>query len=160
MKYIQKLLTIAAVFSLIIFISCGGGGSDPEPDPQGKEKGELLVASAWVPTSVTNENTPRDEWANFSLSFTINTTTYDGGSFSVSNMPSETDATKVWPSSGGQWNFKASGDQLDLGTIVRSDGIEMAANITESSLTLSFTVPETSGRVEGFEGAWVFTFSH
>lgn len=152
MKKITQLLTAFVLGSLMIFISCGGGGDDDGTtvDPR-IEIGENLVAVATgAPTSVTLDGAARTEWSGFSLSFTFNGT--DGGSYTVSGVPDNAGASAVWGGS-GTWSFDADG-----GVIMRSDNVDMTAAVTSASVSLTFDITGSAGRAAAFDGTWKFTW--
>ena len=91
----------------------------------------------------------RDEWTGFTLKFGLDTD-IAGGSYTASGIPSDEGANLAWSTSG---TFTANND---LTVLTRNDGIVMTVVVSETALNVSFTVPESSGRVDGFTGAWVF----
>jgi len=109
----------------------------------------LLLDKNWSLSSATNAGTPRDEWTGFTLKFDLDTD-LAGGSYTASGIPSDEGANLAWSTSG---TFTANND---LTALTRNDGIVMTLVISETALNVSFTVPESSGRVDGFTGAWVF----
>lgn len=166
MKHFKSFLTILAVASLSIFIACGGGGSKKEdPEPEGKLKAEQLSFDTWAPSDVKLDNTPRTEWENFTLSFTANSS-FTGGNYSTSGVPTDDGASDVWSAS-GSWAFVENSDgSLNLNQIIKdgdtANPVSVTVGINETAgtgdLTLSWTVPESGARIEGFTGNWAFTF--
>jgi hypothetical protein len=166
MKLFRNLLLLLATAFICVQMSCGG--DDPDPIPVAKETAESLSAGTWVPSTVNNEGTPREEWPDFTLTFSANAANdYLGGTYATSGLPSEEDASLVWKTS-GSWAFKLdeNGEPL-LNTIIRdNDGIELTVTVgvddveapTNGNLSLSFTVPEQGSRAEGFFGLWEFSF--
>ena len=171
MKLIKSLTAMSFILALVVLINCkSDGGGDKEPDLPGQAKAEQLALGTWGTSAggVTVNNTPRDEWDSFALSFTVNTETYEGGSYSASGIPSDDGATSVWQSS-GTWAFAKNGESLNLSTLYRdgdestpvSLNVDVNEDTGEGVLSLSFNVPAetgTSSRVAGFDGSWVFTF--
>lgn len=163
MKFFKNTFVILAFASLVVLVNCkkkGGGGEDPEPE--GKATAELLSAGTWAPTTggVTNNNTPRDEWDGFTLTLTANAE-FTGGSYSVSGMPSEADASLVWNASGGTWAFVQNSDgSLNLAQVIKDGDADnvLAVQVSATTLRLAFTVPDPTARLEGFDGDWVFNF--
>ena len=153
MKRLSNLLAALVFASLVIFMSCGGGESDPPIDPLQDEVDNLTVAGGWsAPSNVTTDGgTPDGDWSSFSLTFTGSTS---GGSYSVSNVPDG--FGDVWSS--GSWVFGN-----DSGTVITKtqNGVEtdMTASISGSQLTLQFDVAEPTARTNGIAGTWVFTFN-
>ena len=150
-KTIKGLFFTCACATLLIFANCGGGGDDPvaEPTLTAAEAMALLLDKDWSLSSATNAGTTRDEWTGFTLKFGIDTD-FAGGTYTASGIPAEDTDKLVWSTSG---TFTASSD---LTTLTRNDGIVMTLVVSETALNVSFTVPESSGRVDGFTGAWVF----
>ena len=151
MKHLKHLLTALVFVSLIIFTNCGGdGGGGSSVDPA-DDQAELIVFT-WSLTSngAVLESAAQAEWNGFTLTFTGDG---DGGNFSTSGSQT----TDVWPSS-GTWTF----DGDDIGTIARSDGVNIEiSSVTSSGMTLAFTI-NTSGsaRTSGVDGNWTFSFSN
>jgi hypothetical protein len=152
-KTIKSILFVCSCAALLIFTNCGGGDDDPaDPGPPNltaAESNALLLEKDWSLSSATNEGTTRDEWTGFTLKFDIDTD-FAGGNYTTSGIPAEDNDQLVWSTSG---TFTASSD---LTTLTRNDGIVMTLVVSETALNVSFTVPESSGRVDGFTGAWVF----
>jgi len=145
MKHLKDLLAALAFFSCIIFVSCGGDdGGSKDLDPAVEQANKLI--GDWALTAATLDGTAADGWDGFTLTFSGDET---GGNYSASGAASE----EVWPSS-GTWEF----DGDDIGTVLRSDGVEMDVQVSET-LTLSFTIASGSGaRASGIDGDWTFTF--
>ena len=151
-KIIKGLFFTCACATLLIFANCGDD-SDPsqseEINPSAAETNASLLDKNWSLSSATNAGTPRDEWTGFTLKFDLDTD-LAGGSYTASGIPSDEGANLAWSTSG---TFTANSD---LTTLTRNDGIVMTLVVSETALNVSFTVPESSGRVDGFTGAWVF----
>ncbi|MFY0687594.1 MAG: hypothetical protein JXQ90_10545 [Cyclobacteriaceae bacterium] len=159
MKHVLNLLTVAAVFSLAVLISCKGGDDGPEPeDPIGKDKAEAMASATWVPSSVTNAGTPREEWSEFTLTFSANAG-FTGGTYATEGYPSEDADNLVWKGN-GTWEFGTNGDgEVDINTIYKDGDTDNALSVTVSSgasLNVAFDVPDPNNRAEGFYGEWVF----
>lgn len=156
MKKIAQLFTALVFLSLSIFISCGGDGTDPEPDPR-EIQGALMNISALAPSTVTVDNGAREEWsdAGFTLTASYNADT-NQGTFSASGIPDTDGATDVWPAS-STWTFGGTDEEPDVSTIIRSDGIEMTVSVSETVLTLNFEIEPAGGRT--FDGQWQFGFT-
>ena len=157
MKRLSNLLAALVFASLVIFMSCGGGGSDPAPTPSELAAADLVGSWTVNASSITYDNgNPDGTWTNFALSFTGSAS---GGSFTTTGTPTEGDFSAVWPAS-GTWSFITAGGTADgaIQGIDRGD-VEMDVNVSETSLTLSFTVPDQGARTSGIAGEWTFTFS-
>ena len=152
-KTIKGLFFTCACATLLIFANCGGGGGDDpvaeEPTLTAAAANALLLDKDWSLSSATNAGTTRDEWTGFTLKFGIDTD-FAGGTYTASGIPAEDTDKLVWSTSG---TLTASSD---LTTLTRNDGIVMTLVVSETALNVSFTVPESGGRVDGFTGAWVF----
>ncbi len=149
MKRLSNLLAALVFASLVIFMSCGGGGSDPAPDPFAEAAVEL-TASGWSPTAVTDPDDANQltQWSDFTLSFTGNE---NGGNYSVTNVPAGFEA--VWPTS-GTWEFGST-----TSVIERSDNVTITAEITATQLTLQFNI-STGARASSIDGDWAFVFGN
>jgi hypothetical protein len=151
-KTIKGLFFTCACATLLIFANCGGGGDDPvaeEPTLTAAAANALLLDKDWSLSSATNAGTTRDEWTGFTLTLSLDDD-FAGGTYTASGIPAEDTDKLVWSTSG---TLTASSD---LTTLTRNDGIVMTLVVSETALNVSFTVPESGGRVDGFTGAWVF----
>ena len=150
-KIIKTLFFVGSCAALLIFTNCGSDDDDDggEVTLSAAEANALLLDKDWSLSSATNAGTPRDEWTGFTLKFDLDTD-FAGGSYTASGIPSDEGANLAWSTSG---TFTANND---LTALTRNDGIVMTLVISETALNVSFTVPESSGRVDGFTGAWVF----
>lgn len=154
MKRLSNLLAALVFASLVIFMSCGGGGSDPAPTPE-EIAAENLVGKTWTvnSSSITFDGgVPDGTWTSFTLSFSGDAT---GGTYSTSGVPDG--FADVWPSS-GSWDFITNSSNAVTG-IDRGD-VEMTVTLSETSLSLTFTVPNPNNRTAGlYDAPWVFTFT-
>lgn len=156
MKKTTQLLTALVFCSLIIFIGCNRNNGTDDPDPRDVQAA-LLTTGTWSLSSATVDGTAREEWTGFTLGFAYNNDS-DQGTMTASGVPSDEGADAVFAN--GNWTFDGTDENADVGVIVRADGIEMSiTTLNETTLTLSFNVPEASGRIASFDGNWVFTFS-
>ena len=151
MKRLSNLLAALVFASLVIFMSCGGGGSDPAPDPL-IEVSTNLTSTGWANASniQTDGGEADGDWRNFTISFTGNES---GGTYDVNGVPEGFE--DVWAD--GSWTFgNASGS-----VITKVQGgvtTDMTATIAAGSLTLTFDVADPSGRTSGIAGQWTFVF--
>ncbi|MEO9872692.1 hypothetical protein [Ekhidna sp.] len=153
MKRLSNLLAALVFASLVIFMSCGGGGDDPAPDPLADDLANLTVSGGWSnPTTVTTDNGTADGvWTTFGISFTG---TVDGGTYTVSNVPDG--FSDVWAD--GTWTFGNDNGSV----ITRVQGgvtTDITASIADGSLTLTFDVTESGARTSGISGEWTFVFN-
>ncbi|MEO1253808.1 MAG: hypothetical protein AAFY41_02820 [Bacteroidota bacterium] len=152
MKRLSNLLAALVFASLVIFMSCGGGGDDPGPSELEIAVDNLTVTGGFSnPSSVTTDNGDADgDWSTFGIAFTG---TVDGGSYTVSNVPDG--FSDVWAN--GDWTINSAGN-----TITKVQGgvsTAMTATIAEGSLTLSFEVADPANRTSGIPGDWTFVFT-
>ncbi|MEP1032863.1 hypothetical protein [Ekhidna sp.] len=150
MKRLSNLLAALVFASLVIFMSCGGGGDDPAPDPLIAKAENLTVA--WSPTAVNDPDgvNQLSTWSNFTLTFSGNES---GGTYSTGST-TPTGFEDVWPAS-GSWVF-ADTD----GEVITRDG-SLTINVTALSatqLTLEFDF-QSSARTSSIDGEWTFSFS-
>ncbi|HNP20295.1 MAG TPA: hypothetical protein PKL31_17775 [Fulvivirga sp.] len=165
MKKLNYLLSLAVL--VIILASAGCGGSSDPGIPADDQVGAKLT-SVWkidgnTPNSVTFGSPSQDRTSDYS-DFTL-TITYDPtnniGTYLIANGPS--DGTRPFPSSMDTWSF--SSDIVDpamtIFPITRDiDDLSMNVELSESSLQLSFYLPEggTTSRTEAVVGEWFFSF--
>lgn len=154
MKLLTKLSYLLACTFLLIFINCGGGSEDDPiaEDPLTKQVSDLLAAQTWRVSSVTNDGNVRDEWSDFTIKFTSNST-YTGGTYATTGIPSEDSDKLVWKTS-GSWTFGSDGTSPS--SIVRNDGVECALTATTTAANIAMTIADPAGRADGFYGNWVF----
>ena len=152
MKIMKSLFLACTCATLLIFANCGGGGGDdPVAAPTAAQKNATLLDGTWKLNSVTNEGTPRDEWTDFTLTLSLDDD-FKGGNYNTTNIPDE-DTEGVWASSG---TFTAS---EDLTILTRNDGTKITLQVSASTLSLSFDISQSGGRVDGFTGSWVFNMN-
>ncbi len=172
MKKFQILLLSASLVALTVLTGCPG--DEPDPEPTAGEVQFGLIEGTWTlagdGADVTFDGTSRiDTWGtNFTITFSGGaedaTTLVWGGNFGTSghNTTDEPDALTVWPAN-GDWDFDG---ENSIQRFTRNDGIEVtisrvsALDAATRTLVLTFTIPESGNRVEGFEGApWEFTLN-
>ena len=156
MKRLSNLLAALVFASLVIFMSCGGGGSDPAPSVE-ELAAEDLVGKTWTVDATTitfNSEVPQGDWDNFTLSFSGDAT---GGTYETDGVPDG--FADVWPAS-GNWSFVLNGAGTSVESILRDGEVSMSSFISEASLTLTFTVDDPSGaRTNGlYDFPWTFEF--
>jgi hypothetical protein len=168
MKIFKNTLAILAFASLVVLVGCKKGGKDtPDPeDPEGKATAEALAANAWTPTAVSLDDVPRDEWSDFSITFSPNSD-FTGGTYSVSGMPTEENSAWVFKPNGGSWEFVENSDgSLDLSNVIKDGDSEnvvaivlnVADDNSSGTLRMTFTAVDPTAKLDGFDGAWVFSF--
>ena len=154
MKRLSNLLAALVFASLVIFMSCGGGGSDPGPSELEIAINNLTVSGGFSnPADVKTDNgQPDGDWDSFGVTFTGNLAN-QGGSYEVSGVPNG--FSDVWAD--GTWTINNAGTK-----ITRVQGgvtTVMDATIEEGSLTLEFDVEASGGRTSGIAGTWLFVFN-
>ena len=154
MKRLSNLLAALVFASLVIFMSCGGGGSDPAPTPE-ELAADNLVGKTWSvnSSSITYDNgVPDGDWRNFTLSFSGSST---GGSYTTSGVPDG--FSDVWPAS-GSWSFITNSSGSVTG-IDRGD-VQMTTSLSGTSLSATFTVPDPNAKTAGlYDAPWTFSFT-
>lgn len=156
MKLLSNLLAALVFCSLIIFVNCGGGddGGDTGPSETTAQivAGQLVVTN-WASQTASYEGSDSEgDWSGFSLDFSGDE---NGGTYNVSGVP--TGYERVWDATGGgnrSWEFTDE----SASQVLRGDGVTMDVTVTDTSLTLSFSVPEEGNRTSGIVGSWTFTF--
>ncbi|WP_425390879.1 hypothetical protein [Ekhidna sp.] len=152
MKRLSNLLAALVFASLVIFMSCGGGGDDPAPDPLEELAADLTVSGWAQPSTVqTDDGTADGDWSNFSISFSG---TKDGGSYTVSGVPDG--FSDVWAN--GTWSFGNSSGSV-ITKVQNGVTTDMTASVSENSLSLEFDVQESTARTSGITGEWTFVFN-
>jgi len=167
MKQLTKLLSLFAIASLVIFMSCGpddsgnGNGQDdnpPPPDNPFLEAATELEGTWGVSESgVTNNDETRSEWAEagFTIEFTVNSSDPQRGNYTVTNLPDFEGFERVWATS-GTWRFNGDTDNPNTNQITRDDDIVMDISNDGTTAILTFTIPEESASVDG---DWSFTLN-
>lgn len=147
MKKLTQLLTAMVFGSLMIFISCGGGGGDdPVAADPVDEIGAELATIAGSPSAVTFNGEQRDEWDATTFTVTYDSET-NGGTIAVTGEPTLEGASDVW-SGGGSYTLSDDGSSASYN----------GKTIAITGKTLTFTVTDPSGKVASFYGSWSFSF--
>lgn len=149
MKRLSNLLAALVFASLVIFMSCGGGGDDPAPDPLIEVAANF--SGTWAPTSVSDPDgvNQLSTWTDFRLTVTG---TESGGTYTTgSTTPPGFEA--VWPAS-GTWSFADTNGQ----EISRDGSLSVTSAITATQITLSFTITG-AGRANSINGDWTFVMT-
>ena len=152
MKRLSNLLAALVFASLVIFMSCGGGGGNDGPSDLEITVTNLTVSGGFSnPATVQTDGGQADgDWSSFGIAFTG---TVEGGSYTVSGVP--TGFSDVWAN--GTWTINDSGK-----VITKTQGGEdtaIQATIAEGALTLEFDVADPAGRTSGIGGTWTFVFN-
>ncbi len=140
-------VTSVVIMTLFLqLVGCGGKGSDPAPvSAQDAVKAKLTAATKW------NLQTAQVDGVD-------KTSTYSGLSVTfASTSYTTTNGKGLWPAS-GTWSFV----DTDGKSIKRNDGTEMAVEVTDTSLKLSFSWTKATvggGRVESIAGQHVLSFT-
>jgi hypothetical protein len=148
MKHLRSFIFFTFSIASVMLISCGDDGDDPgsdDPVEATEEENQLesLSTSAWTMTSITLDGV--DATSNFSgLILTIK---------SDKTYSTNGEYAPVWPSS-GTFTFGS-----DLNTLTRDDGVSMTVSVSETSLSITFTYTDSSGRIDALPGDYVFKFT-
>ena len=148
MKRLSNLLAALVFASLVIFMSCGGGGDDPAPDPLIEVAANF--SGTWAPTRVDDPEgvNQLSTWSDFRLTVTG---TENGGTYSTgTTTPAGFEA--VWPAS-GTWSW---GDTTG-GSVTRG-GVTMTTAITATQITLTFEITGAA-RANSINGEWTFVMT-
>ncbi|WP_370086627.1 hypothetical protein [Ekhidna sp.] len=163
MKRLSNLLAALVFASLVIFMSCGGGGSDPGPSV-GETQASLFEGTWNVSGNPTYDNQTEGTWTGFTLTISgiaEGSNGVWGGNFTASGIPSgygevwggASDATSV----SGTWAFESA---TSVNTVIRSnDGVEVTITPSTTSLSTQFTVASTARTSGIFDELWVFQFT-
>lgn len=138
-KRILNLLLLTVLIGL-------GACKDDEPNKQDIMT-DILTANVWGDATVTHEvdGDLSFQYEDFAIQFTKQAANGYNGSFLVSNGGS------AFPDVTGKWKFNS-----ELTKIIFDTGKEMDFTLTESKLTLEFTVSAMGGRVSGLDGHFIF----
>ncbi len=157
MKYTNKLLTFAALLSLLIAVGCKKDKkNDPDPQPI---LGEELVGT-WAAVQENAISVPGDN-ADVLAQFADFTITIAATESAVSYTTNSEDPI-IFPTS-GTFTVEAS-DNFGTGAeIARQDGVVVNARVAGNVLTLVFTIDTSTGgikgdnaRVMGIDGEYTF----
>lgn len=155
MKRLSNLFAALVFASLVIFMSCGGGGDNPAPDPGANallEQAKKLAANTWVVSSVSDPDGPTQKWNDFTLKFTANDDG-KGGNYEVTGTPDGFDG-KVWANGSSTWNFV--GDNILKVKRANLTPELTISGISATEVTFTFNVPTQDGRTSAIQGDWTF----
>lgn len=153
MKNFLNYLTFALFASLIVFASCDGGGSDPDPEDSALDLAlaNLVGTATWESFTTSPSGVSDLEWSAFTITFTGTT---EGGTYTVAGAPE--DVSEVWPNGQSTWTFNG-----DTGTsITRGDGTVIGITASETTLRMDFTYASTAARINEIEGSWVMNLTY
>lgn len=163
MKRLSNLLAALVFASLVIFMSCGGGGDDPGPSA-GETQAGLFQGSWAVSGDPIFGDGPEGTWTGFSLSITNAAEGANGvwgGSFSATGIPAG--YGQVWGGSetdtsvSGTWAFASA---TNVNSVVRSnDNVSITITPSATDLTLQFTVASPARTSGIFDEQWTFQFT-
>ncbi len=160
MKSFKILLLASLLVSIVALPNCGPN------DPDGKDKTDTakgqadLLVKSWtlVDNSAKLGSDVIIDWNGLEVTFTGDKT---GGAITtnVASLTGEAISTEVWPAS-DNWSFLVVDNKTIIGTAVRdSDGVEMSISVTTTSLTVSFTIGNSTSRLASVDGNWSFNFT-
>ncbi len=142
MKNFTLNFLVILLSGFFVFTACKKDDDNPDPTPEALQVQKLT--GNWIvgtEGSVTRDDFPSDEWADFTL--TMGNKTYS----TTNTYPI------VWPTQ-GTWGFIGN----NLNQIEREDGVVIEISVTETTLTMRFTQAEINqgGRTKGVSGEYVF----
>ncbi len=149
MKKIQLLVFFFLLLCMVIFAGCKKDDDTVEKTAEQLQTEKLT--KTWVYENVTLEGAaPAEDYTGFRVTFAAS-------SDATNKTYTTVNGQSAWPAS-GTWSFVGS----NLNVIKRNDNIEMTvSNLTVTTLTLTFTIPDTGGRFgernQGTTGTYVFT---
>ncbi|QCK14405.1 hypothetical protein [Mangrovivirga cuniculi] len=159
----KKNLTILLGLFLsltVVLSSCDKNGDNPKPADEVRT--ELLSNGAWNLQTAT-----RNSSEDVTGSYSGMTVTFNDNKTYVATYTSATpnELYTTWPVS-GNWDYADNNGTPDINTIIRnpsvSGGVEMnLSNVTENTLTVSFTIsdPPSGAKMMGISGNFVFEFT-
>jgi hypothetical protein len=140
----MKQKIFALIHTVVIVLLSGCSSEEPGPRLTDEEKQMEKLAKAWVLGVVTyGDDDVTTRFTDFKLTLTKEKTYTASGSLGDYDF-------EPFKSS-GTWDFK--GGNLNL--INRNDGVDMAAQVGDKQLVLTFAMTESNGRVAGL-GAYRF----
>ncbi|MEM0942110.1 MAG: hypothetical protein AAGI25_20315 [Bacteroidota bacterium] len=159
----KRLSAVLTFFSLIVFTSCRNDDDGPGlTDAQ--QAAVDLAANTWIINNSNNNVRFNNEisdfnWDGFTLNFTVTADGATNGSYTtnVQNVtptdPDGNDATDVWAQTEGTWSVSSR-------TALTKDGTAAAMVLTDTQLTLTFTVSAPPARESTvFDQEWIFIFT-
>lgn len=159
----KKLFNLLFICSIVVLAmsSCGSddgdGGTDPVDNSANAEAAALISGKTATLTSVTPPaGGDMEGWDNLTLTF--GEVDASGGSVTVAGSKAEADVSfgPVW-SNGENRVLTWVGDAGNQISIVGLS--DMDAIVSESSLTLTFTVGSAAARTAVVDGQWTFVFA-
>lgn len=158
----SKILFSLLLIAVVLVTSCKND-EDPDPNPAQlqtqKLTGEYKTASTkgWTVSSVIFDGIDdrTSDWTNFSIDISANPS--GTNNFTTQNAFSP----GPWPSS-GTWDFGGTTDNPNINLFVRGDGLDIAINVSDNQLTMTFTYDDnvhSGGRTEVVNGEYRFTFT-
>ncbi len=158
MKALKSFLLIASVGVLFTFSNCGGGGSTPEPVA---DQQLAKLSKTWKLNTVTLGTA--DKKASYPSFVLTISGTKGQTSFGYKTTGNPT-VKSVWKGN-GSWSFGADPKTMLIrDPSITTDKLEMSYVVSETTLQIIFTFPDTlpgydnQGRAEVVTGIWTFTF--
>ncbi len=125
-----------------------GDGGNSVPTIEEEQAAKLVGTWNLVSNGAKLGTTIRPEWEGLTVVISGNA---DGGAIASAGVPSDPGAEDVWPAT-SSWTFGES-----ISEVVRDDGVSLYVTVNEATLDVQFTITG-SGRIEGFDGLWTFSF--
>lgn len=164
MKLATRILSLLVMASLATFyMSCDNGGGDDQTEEQ-KQLAKLV--GSWSLASAKEDGVERTDFDGLVLTLS-GTYVSDGGIYQYSFSGTRPNPSP-WPGS-GSWKFGSNviseliRDPQQQGGTAENE-IVMGYNITDTQLTIEFTVPDghtgwAGSRAKTVTGDWVFVFT-
>ncbi|MEO9485335.1 MAG: hypothetical protein ABJG47_17890 [Ekhidna sp.] len=163
MKRLSNLLAALVFASLVIFMSCGGGGDDPGPSV-GETQAGIFEGTWAVSGDPIFGDGPEADWTGFTLTISgaaEGANSVWGGNYSASGIP--TGYGEVWggtsteTSVSGSWAFQSA---TNVSTVIRGgDNVEIVITPSTSALSMQFTVASPARTSGIFDEQWTFQFT-
>jgi hypothetical protein len=107
---------------------------------------KMLTATTWANAQVVHDDGDlSDQYTNFAIAFTDNSSSGFDGTFVVSN------GGYAFAENSGRWKFND-----DFTQIIFDSGKEMDVELSEEHLRLEFTVATEGGKLNGTSGNFTF----
>jgi len=138
---LMKLNRLTFLFVAILPVLTGCSSSDPEPPLSAEEAQIQKLSKTWILGTVMYDgDNISDRFNDFELTFKPDKT------YTATGALGDFDFEPFKAT--GSWDFKNG----DLNQLIRNDGVDMTTEVTENTLSLSFTISEANGRVAGLGG--------
>jgi hypothetical protein len=156
MKYSSRVLSLLALVSMVVFFAGCDKGDDNKKSKKDQQIAKLV--GEWTFVEVQLDDTDFEGYDNFTLTITGDAGDDELG-FTATGRPT---GKGPWPGSG---SLSFGSDVLT--ELIRNEGsedLDIAYNVTDNSLTLTFNYQGDGfegdgGRTENITGNWEFTLT-